>query len=169
MKSSSQQWFVVQTRPNSERRAVAHLNRQGFEVYFPVYLKRRSHAGKIDMVEAPLFPRYLFISIDLDSQPWRSIRSTFGVVQLVCHGDRPAPLAGEIIADLRSREDERGLVRFGSTAFRPGERVRVAGGAFADHVGRFDSMGDGERVAVLLDLLGRKVRVVMDINVIEAA
>jgi hypothetical protein len=33
----------------------------------------------------------------------------------------------------------------------------------------FDSMGDGERVAVLLDLLGRKVRAVMNINVIEAA
>lgn len=169
MRNSSEQWFVVQTRPNSERRAVAHLSRQGFEVYFPVYLKRRSHAGKVDMVAAPLFPRYLFIAVDLDSQPWRSIRSTFGVAQLVCHRDRPAPIAGEIIADLRNREDERGLVQLGSTAFRPGEKVRVVGGAFADHFGMFDSMGDGERVAVLLDLLGRKVRAVMNINVIEAA
>ena len=169
MKGLSQQWFVVQTRPNSERRAVEHLSRQGFEVYFPVYLKRRSHAGKIDMVAAPLFPRYLFIAIDLDSQPWRSIRSTFGVSQLVCRGDRPAPLAGEIIAELRNREDEHGMVRLGGSAFRPGEKVRVVGGAFADRFGMFDSMGDGERVAVLLDLLGRKVRVVMNVNVIEAA
>jgi len=147
---------------------MANLIRQGFEVYFPVYSKRRSHAGKIDLVAAPLFPRYLFIAIDLDSQRWRSIHSTFGVAQLVCHGDRPAPLAEEIIAELRSREDECGLIRLGS-AFRPGERVRVVGGAFADHFGMFDSMGDGERVAVLLDLLGRKVRAVMNINVIEAA
>ena len=168
MNTSSRQWFVVQTRPNSERRAMANLHRQGFEVYFPAYHKRRSHAGKIDMVAAPLFPRYLFVAIDLDSQRWRSIYSTFGVAQLVCHGDRPAPLAEEIIAELRSREDERGLIRLGS-AFRPGERVRVVGGAFADHFGMFDSMGDGERVAVLLDLLGRKVRTVMNINVIEAA
>jgi transcriptional antiterminator RfaH len=168
MKSASQQWFVVQTRPNAERRAMANLIRQGFAVYFPAYLKRRSHAGKVDMVAAPLFPRYLFIAIDLDSQPWRSVRSTFGVAQLVCHGDRPAPLADEIIAELRSREDERGLIPLGS-AFRPGARVRVVGGAFADHFGMFDSMGDGERVAVLLDLLGRKVRAVMNINVIEAA
>lgn len=147
---------------------MANLNRQGFEVYFPVYGKRRSHAGKIDVVAAPLFPRYLFVAIDLHSQRWRSIHSTFGITQLVCHGDRPAPLAEEIIAELRSREDERGLIRLGS-AFRPGERVRVVGGAFADHFGMFDSMGDGERVAVLLDLLGRKVRAVMNISVIEAA
>ena len=168
MNTSSRQWFVVQTRPNSERRAMANLHRQGFEAYFPAYSKRRSHAGKIDMVAAPLFPRYLFVAIDLGSQRWRSICSTFGVAQLVCHGDRPAPLADEIIAELRSREDERGLIRLGS-AFRPGERVRVLGGAFADHFGLFDSMGDGERVAVLLDLLGRKVRTVVNINVIEAA
>lgn len=168
MSRASRQWYVVQTRPNSERRAKEHLNRQGFEVYLPVYRKRRSHAGKIDTVAAPLFPRYLFVAIDLESQRWRSIHSTFGVTQLVCHGDRPAPLADEIVAELRSREDERGLIRFGAV-FRPGERVRVVGGAFADHFGTFDSMGDGERVAVLLDLLGRKVRAVMNLGVIEAA
>lgn len=164
----SRQWFVVQTRPNSERRAVANLHRQGFEVYFPVYSKRRSHAGKVDVVAAPLFPRYLFVAIDLESQRWRSIWSTFGVAQLVCRGGRPAPLAAEIIAELRSREDEGGLIRLGRS-FRPGERVRVVGGVFADQLAMFDSMGDGERVAVLLDLLGRKVWAVVNINVIEAA
>jgi transcriptional antiterminator RfaH len=169
MNASMQQWFVVQTQPNSERRAAAHLERQGFEVYFPRYLKRRSHAGKVDMVAAPLFPRYLFVAIDLVSQQWRTIRSTFGVAQLVCRGDRPAALADDIIADLRSREDERGLVELDRSAFKPGEKIRIVGGAFADHLGMFEAMGDSERVAVLLDLLGRKVRVVININVIEAA
>ncbi|KAH2824663.1 hypothetical protein KXV85_000503, partial [Aspergillus fumigatus] len=124
---------------------------------------RRSHAGKVDVVAAPLFPRYLFVAIDLESQRWRSIWSTFGVAQLVCRGGRPAPLAAEIIAELRSREDEGGLIRLGRS-FRPGERVRVVGGVFADQLAMFDSMGDGERVAVLLDLLGRKVRAVVNIN-----
>jgi transcriptional antiterminator RfaH len=164
-----QQWFVVQTQPNSERRAAAHLVRQGFQVYFPRYLKRRSHAGKVDMVAAPLFPRYLFVAIDLVTQQWRTIRSTFGVSQLVCHGDRPAALADDIIAGLRGREDENGLVGVDRSAFKPGEKVRVVGGAFTDHFGIFEAIGDSERVAILLDLLGRKVRVVMNLNVIEAA
>ncbi|WP_246669526.1 MULTISPECIES: transcription termination/antitermination protein NusG [unclassified Bradyrhizobium] len=148
---------------------MAHLARQGFDVYFPRYLKRRSHAGKVDMVAAALFSRYVFVSIDLTKQQWRVIRSTVGVAQLVCHGDRPAPLADGIVAELRSREDDRGLIQLNRSAFRPGEKVRVVGGAFADHLGMFEAMGDSERVAVLLDLLGRKVRAVMNINVIEAA
>jgi transcriptional antiterminator RfaH len=169
MTASTRQWFVVQSQPNSERKAAAHLARQGFEVYFPCYLKRRSHAGKVEMVAAALFPRYLFVAIDLAAQQWRVIRSTVGVARLVCHGDRPAALSDAVIAELRAREDERGLVELNCSVFKPGEKVRVLGGAFADHLGMFEAMGDSERVAILLDLLGRKVRVVMNINVIEAA
>ena len=32
-------WFVAHTHPHAEAKATAHLNRQGFEVYFPRYLK----------------------------------------------------------------------------------------------------------------------------------
>ena len=103
MTTDSRRWFAVQTRPHSERRAMANLIRQGFDVYFPVYRKRRSHAGKVDMIAAPLFPRYLFVAIDLTCQRWRGVQSTFGVVQLVCHGDRPAPLDDAIMEHLRMK------------------------------------------------------------------
>ncbi len=168
MTASAQQWFVVQTQPNSERRATEHLVRQGFDVYLPRYLKRRSHARKVEMVAAALFPRYLFVAFDPGVQRWRSIHSTLGVAQLICHGDRPVAIDSKIIADLRGREDERGLVRL-ERIFRAGEKIRVVGGAFSDRLGVFEGMSDSERVAVLLDLLGRKVRVVMNIDVIEAA
>ncbi|MCS3765310.1 transcription termination/antitermination protein NusG [Bradyrhizobium centrosematis] len=169
MTRSEQQWFVVQTQPNAERRALTNLIRQRFEVYLPCYLKRRSHAGKADVVAAPLFPRYLFVSIDLATQQWRAINSTFGVSKLLCRGERPAALPKGIIAHLRSREDQRGLMRLDQCSFSPGKRVRVVDGAFYGQFGIFEMMSDRERVAVLLDLLGRTVRVEMSINLIEAA
>ena len=55
------QWYVAQTQANAENKAVAHLARQGFATYLPRYLKRRSHARRVDVVAAPLFPRYLFV------------------------------------------------------------------------------------------------------------
>jgi transcriptional antiterminator RfaH len=45
----------------------------------------------------------------------------------------------------------------------------VLGGAFCDALGLFEGIRDQERVAILLDLLGRKVRVVLDMNIIDAA
>ena len=87
-------WFVAHTHPHAEGKATTHLNRQGFGIYFPRYLKRRRHARRIETVAAPLFPRYLFVAIDLNIQRWRSIYSTVGVSRLVCNGDDPTPGVG---------------------------------------------------------------------------
>ena len=40
-------WYVVQTQPHAESKAMGHLIRQGFAAYLPRYLKRRRHARKI--------------------------------------------------------------------------------------------------------------------------
>ena len=163
-------WYVAHTQPHAEAKAVAHLNRQGFEIYYPRYLKRRRHARKIETVAAPLFPRYLFVAVDLEAQRWRSIYSTVGVTRLVCNGDDPAAVPEAVVAALKSREDAHGFIKIESRpAFRPGEQVRVLGGAFSSCLGLFEGMAERERIAILLDLLGRKVRIVLDADLVAAA
>jgi transcriptional antiterminator RfaH len=163
-------WYVVQTQPNAEHRAVVHLERQGFTTYLPRYRKRRRHARRTEIVLAPLFPRYLFVSIDMTSQRWRSIQSTLGVSRLVCNGDEPAPVPTVVLGALRQREAADGIIEVDTQPrFARGDKVRVIDGAFGDCLGFFDGMTDGERVAILLDLLGRKVRVVLNVDVVAAA
>jgi transcriptional antiterminator RfaH len=163
-------WYVVQTQPNAEHRAIAHLRRQDFTTYLPRYRKRRRHARRTEIVLAPLFPRYLFVSIDMSSQRWRSIQSTVGVSRLVCNGDEPAPVPEAVLDALRAREAADGVIEIDTQPrFARGDRVRVTDGAFGDCLGLFENMTDGERVAILLDLLGRKVRVVLDVDAVEAA
>jgi transcriptional antiterminator RfaH len=162
-------WYVVHTQPNAERKAVSHLQRQGFSTYLPVYRKQRRHARRTEVVIAPVFPRYLFVAIDRAVQGWRCIQSTVGVSRLVCNGDEPAPIGHCIIEELRAREDERGLVQIAQRKFIQGEKVKVADGAFASCVGLFERVTDNERVAILLDLLGRKVRVILGADELTAA
>jgi len=162
-------WYVVSTQSRGEEKAVCHLQNQGYEVYLPRYLKRRSHARKIDWVPAPMFPRYLFVAIDLKHEQWLSVRSTVGVSQIICHGDTPTPIPEGIIDEIRAREDENGLVRFSSEGkFKKGDRVQVIGGAFGDQVGIFDCSDDSRRVFILLDLLGREVKVRLSAETISA-
>jgi len=169
MSAAGPRWYAVQTHPHAEERAARHLQRQGFGCYLPRYLKRRRHARQVEVVPAALFPRYLFVRIDLAVQRWRSIHSTVGVSHLVCHGNDPAPLADEVITQLRGQEVD-GFVRLPvRPRFAPGDAVRVLDGAFASCVGLFEGMKDGERVAILLDLLGRKVRLVLEGDCIAAA
>jgi len=163
-------WYVVQTQVNAENKAVAHLARQGFAAYLPRYLKRRRHARRVDVVAAPLFPRYLFVEIDMAVQRWRSIYSTVGVSRLVCNGEYPAPVPDGIVAQLKGRETESGFVKLDHRPrFKAGDKIRVLEGAFYDCIGIYDGMPDRERVGILLDLLGRKVRVLLDAEGIAAA
>ena len=163
-------WYVVQTQVNSEAKAAQNLLRQGYEIYLPRYLKRRRHARKVDFVAKPLFPRYLFVAIDMATQRWRSIQSTFGVSHLVTNGDEPATVPDGVVSALKAREDDRGFVGMeAKPAFALGDKVRVLAGAFMDSAGLFDGMGDHDRVAILLDMLGRKVRVHLDVDLVAAA
>ena len=163
-------WFVAHTHPHAEAKATAHLSRQGFEVYFPRYLKRRRHARRLETIAASLFPRYLFVAIDLNVHRWRSICSTVGVSRLVCNGDSPTPVPVGIVEALRNREDAGGYITLDCRPkFQAGDKIRVIDGAFSSCLGLFEGMADRERVAILLDLLGRKVRVLLDGDLVAAA
>jgi transcriptional antiterminator RfaH len=165
-----QRWYVVQTQPHAETKAVTHLMRQGFETYLPRYLKRRRHARRVETIAAPLFPRYLFVAVDMAAQRWRSIQSTIGVARLVCNGEEPAAVPSGVLDGIREREDARGLVCVDQRPrFLRGDKVRVIEGAFAECLGLFEGLSDRERVTILLDLLGRKVRVALNDEAIAAA
>jgi transcriptional antiterminator RfaH len=170
MSVADARWYVVYTHSQAEGRAAFNLRRQGFQVYLPRYLKNRRHARRVESVAAPLFPRYLFVQLDLQAQQWGSIRSTVGVVHLVARGHEPTAVPAGIVEGIRARESEEGLVTLGpATAFRPGSSVRIVEGPFADAVGLFEAASDGHRVAILLDLLGRRVRVLISEDVVVAA
>jgi len=167
--SNARKWYVVHTRARAEATAVAHLERQGFETYCPRYLKRCSHARRVTLEPAPFFPRYIFVAMDMASQRWRAVRSTLGVSYLVGSDNGPTPVTDGVVAELRASEDSGGFIPMeDSPQFRRGERVRLRDGIFSAYGGLFDGMADAGRVAVLLDILGRKVRVILDGTAISA-
>ena len=167
---TQQNWYVAHTHIHAESKAAFHLRRQGFAIYLPRYLKKRRHARRVDTVAAPLFPRYVFVSVDMATQRWHSIRSTIGIGKLVTDGDVPALVPPAIIEALKRREDTSGFVKLENRPrFLRGEKIRVRDGALANTLGLFENLTGEDRVTILLDLLGRKVRVVLDADFIEAA
>jgi len=145
-------WAVCQTQNQRERTAQRFLERSGFETYLPII-----QSGSDRTV--PLFPSYVFVSI---VDRWYAIDNTIGVLQLLMSGDTPAKLDDRIVSEIRQKE-RNGVVRLPKPrGLQLGDRVRVVRGSFSDHVGVFDGMLPHQRVSVLLELLGRKVRVELD-------
>lgn len=167
---AEQLWYVAFTQPNAETRAIIHLENQGFHTYLPRFLKRKKYGRTMARRPVPLFPRYVFVGIDVQRQRWRSVNGTVGVSHLICHGDIPAAIDSRIVETLQAREDESGFVRLNSTRqFKPGQAVRITEGVFADQLGLYVGLGDQERVRILLNLLGQKVKVLIETESIAAA
>lgn len=153
-------WYAVHTHQRAEERALVHLKHQGFTGYLPRYLAQRSHARRRDWVRRPLFPGYLFLSLDLQRDRWRSVDSTVGVRGLVSAGDGPLAVPVGVVEEIRAREDQTGMVVLGADhTFHRDQPVRIVDGPFAEMEGLFQRYSGEERVLILLDLLSRPVKV----------
>lgn len=152
-------WYVVRTKTGAEERAVWHLKNQGFDAYLPRYRKQIRHARKTQTVLRPLFPGYVFVCMDLGQQRWRAINGTMGVISLVQFGDTPKPIPTAMVDLIRAREDAVGVINVAPDGLKKGDRVRVREGAFADYTALLEEVSDAKRVILLLDLMGRAVRI----------
>lgn len=155
-------WFVAETLPRAEFRAQENVERQGFASFLPRFLRTRRHARRIDHVLTPVFPGYLFVSFDLEGDPWRAINSTFGVRRLVSfRAERPQPMPHAVMRALMARCEAQTITRQ-LPDLVAGDEVRVIAGALADKIGRIEEIDGKGRVAILMDLLGRPVSVKLD-------
>jgi transcriptional antiterminator RfaH len=164
------QWYVIQTHAMAEEKAAFNLKRQGFRPYFPRYLKKRSHARRVDWVARPLFPCYLFVEMDVEATQWQAIRSTIGVSHFICLGELPAPVPEGIVEAIIAREDEKGHVGLSlGDLFNKGQEVEITNGPMAEFSAIFDCVGDKDRVFVLMDLMGRQMRVRVPLEAVRVS
>jgi transcriptional antiterminator RfaH len=154
-------WFVVHTRPLSEMRAIGNLERQGYRTFCPLARRTIRHARKLSTVVSPIFRNYLFIRLNPSLDRWRCINSTRGVVSLVMHGDKPAPVPRGVIETILEYVNFDGTVNT-AAALDVGQPIRIESGPFADIAGRFERCEQDGRIRVLLEILGRVVSVVLN-------
>jgi transcriptional antiterminator RfaH len=166
LNKSNEKFAVVLTQPHKEDAVIEHLLRQGYKPYCPKIVKRVVHARRSREVLRPLFPCYVFVSVDLSNQEWLPIRSTFGVRSVVRAGDRPALLDGAFICALRAREMD-GSIILPPNPYKVGEEVRFIGTAFDGVVAQIVELKDADRVVVMLQLLHRSTLITTNVRAVR--
>lgn len=163
------QWYAVRTQAAAEAKADANLRHQGFETFLPRFRKLRSHARKVETVLAPVFPRYLFVKFDVNAQAWRCINGTFGVASLVSFGLLPSAVPSSIVAAIRENCDDADVMDLPEPSFKPGQAVLIGRGPMADLVGLFERISGDRQVVLLVEMLGRALRVALPFAAVRAA
>jgi len=161
-------WYVAYTKPKSESMAKVNLVQQGFEVYLPLFKKfKKTEQGAVAQFE-PMFPRYLFFRCSELQQSLSTVRSTKGVNHLVRFGFEPARLQDAMVALIRDMESSRNEITISqASSFRAGQSVRLKHTALGNVEGLIHSVGT-QRIAVLLEILGRPTVVQVEHHQIEA-
>lgn len=148
-------WFVVATKPNAEQLACINLARQGFTHYMPKIKVRRNHARKVEMVNRPLFPRYVFVEMDIKGGGWYSINGTYGVQYILSNNGFPQAVRGEFVEALMAQE-ESGVLEI-NQYFKSGDMAKVCGGPFDEQIGKILSADRSGRIRMLMDLMGGEI------------
>jgi transcription elongation factor/antiterminator RfaH len=157
-----ERWYVVHCHPHAEARAEQHLAQQGYVVFCPRLRRLVRHARQSSVKFVPLFPRYLFVQLDTGRQRWRAINGTAGVARLLVQGDEPAAAPLGVVESLMARVIDQDSLKIGAP-------VQIAEGPFAGLMGTLEHLDERGRVRVLLDLLGRRVSVMVGGRVVSSA
>lgn len=121
---------------------------------------------QVEIAEA-LFPRYLFVYLEVGRSNWSTIRSTRGVVRLVEFGGVTTRIPSSLIEALAEQPVQQ------KKLFEVGERLRVIDGPFVGIetvLQRLYKTPDGEaRVIVLMDILARPQQISLPVCVVRRA
>ena len=163
------QWFAVQSKPRKEGTAKIQLERQGYTAYLPmITVRKRKRAAWTASIE-PLFPRYLFVQVDINEQSLAPVRSTMGVSGLVRFGAIVRPVPDAVVHYLQQAEAaQSSLADEQNWPFRAGDAVEVLQGPFAGLAAVFEGAQPEARAIILIELLGRQNAVKVPMNALNA-
>jgi transcriptional antiterminator RfaH len=154
-------WFCIRSQQKHEQIAANCLRQTGdVEVFFPRlrYIQPRRY-GKVWITE-PLFPGYLFARFSWQDSLCK-VHYSAGVQSVVHFGNGWPTVPDHVIAELRAAagKDELQIIPEQVT---PGDEVEILGGLFRGVQTVVTQVMPGRnRVAVLLDFLGRQTAVEM--------
>ena len=158
MEIENSKWFLVYTKAREEKRAKKNLENQGFETFLPMVAYEKISQPKSISLE-PMFPRYLFTTINAERDNWAHIKSTRGVSHLVMFGDKFAEVPNPVVAFLKTRVDDNDIVKQKITRqkFQKGDKLVIKEGVLKGKEATFLSKTGKERVRILLKLMNELI------------
>ncbi|MFA6172863.1 MAG: transcription termination/antitermination NusG family protein [Kiritimatiellales bacterium] len=161
-------WLCVRTQPKREHIAAGRLELlAGVEVFCPrIRFQRNTKRGRVWFEEA-LFPGYLFARFDVFTM-LRAVSSAYGVRGLVRFSGECSQVPDFVVDALRREAD--GVIVIQESALKAGDEAVIADGAMRGlRAVVTQVLPGGERVKILMDLMGTQVEAEVPMETLEPA
>jgi transcription antitermination factor NusG len=159
-------WYALAVKPQYEFRAFQGLaDLPGVEGFLPSYKDKRIWSDRVKILDAPLFPGYVFARFEYPARRVPVLRVA-GVRSIIGFGHYPSPLPEEEIGTIRTLVSSSFPVR-PWPFLHEGQRVRVEHGPLRGVEGIVLEQKDEWRMVVSVELLQRSVSVLLDRSVLS--
>lgn len=122
------QWFVVYTKPRSEKKVSERLQQAGIEMYLPLQKVMRQWSDRKKKVEVPLIPSIIFVC--LEKIKLTSVYQINGVTGVLKYLGEPAVVKTSEIFNLRILLQEVFTDELQQVDIQAGDLVEVVSGPF---------------------------------------
>lgn len=156
---SNVDWFALQIRSRWEANTANLLRGKGLETLLPTYSTKRKWSDRFKVVEAPLFPGYVFCRFDVHNR--LPVLITPGVISVVGRGKSPVAVDEMEISAIRAAVQS-GVPVEPWPYVEIGERVRVKDDVLDGMEGILTSFKGSHRVVISVTLLRRSVALEID-------
>jgi transcriptional antiterminator RfaH len=141
-------WYLIKTKPRQEKIAIKNLENQAYRTSCPM--------AKINNRLVVLFPGYLFVQLNINTQNFSPINSPKGVSHFVKFGLYFAKVPASIIELIETNQHITTEKLINQKKFKLGDSVRISDGAFKDWTAILKCYRPNERVILLMNLFGRE-------------
>jgi len=152
-------WFALQIRSRWEGTTAALLRGKGLETLLPTYTTKRKWSDRFKVVEAPLFPGYVFCRFDVHNR--LPVLITPGVISVVGRGKTPIAVDDKEILSIQAAIGS-GIHLEPWPYLEIGERVRVKDDVLDGMEGILTNFKGSDRVVISVTLLRRSVALEID-------
>ena len=148
---SNKIWAAASLKPNQIHKAEVNLQRQEIDFLAPKLMVTKRQQNRFINKINLLFPGYIFVHIDLETDDQRRVHSTYGVSQILKVGGQIGKLPENFIETLQSAK----LVAPQTFAggLKLGENVEILRGPFAGIIARIVKLDSKNRLKCLFNLL----------------
>lgn len=161
-------WYALLTRSRFENVVTEAIRKKSIDIFLPRIKVQSRRKDRKKVIDAPLFPGYLFVNISLDPKEHLSVVQTFGAVRLLGSYNGPVSIPDEHIESLKIiTSSEKEVITGPNSSLINGDPIIIINGPMSGVRGEFVTYKGIERVIIRVDVLGQFAGVEIDSDDIE--
>jgi transcription antitermination factor NusG len=149
-------WYAIHVASRCEKSVSAGLAFRGLPGFLPLYRSRRRWSDRLQDVDLPLFPGYIFCRLDINNR--FPVLLIPGVVRIVGLGKAPIPLDEGEVAALQTTVKS-GLLLQPWPFLKVGQTVTIEEGPLRTVSGILTKIEGSDQLIISISLLQRSVAV----------